>query len=152
MDLNKYSERIYNYLQLNNFDLIENIKTEKSDFCGNHIRVELKPINENSINPLFLSTEDNLLTVGFHNFHSHFYEDNDIDKAIETFYKIKNEEYLVVNLGLLKRVDVENLKNGKLVDGIIRSTINFYVTSWSGKYDSKFENKNYLNPYKKNYY
>lgn len=148
MNLNAYSKKVYNYLEENDFDLIENLKLHKSDFGANHLIVELNSINKNSAHHLFLSTEDNRITVGFHNFHCHFYEDNNEDsiiKALDIFHKIKNEEYLIVNSGILPRIQIENLKNGKLVDGVDRSILNFYVTSWSGKYDSKFENKNFLN-------
>lgn len=146
-ELNEYSEEILNYIQNEHPELINHVETFKSDFGGNDFIIKLECNNTNSISPLFFSTEDNQLTIGFHNFHCHIQKEN-IKEAIELFYGIKKEKYLVVNYGLLERENVEKLKKGEIVDGVSRNTIDFYITSWSGKYDDKFENKNFLNPYK----
>lgn len=153
-ELNEFSKNILSYIRKEHPELISYINTFKSDFEENDFIIELQSNNKNLTAPLSFSTEDYQLTIGFHNFHCHFPKEY-IKEAMELFYGIKNEKYLVVNYGLLEKEKVEQLKKGKIVDNVPMNTFDFYITSWSGRYDDKFENKNLLSPYKtrpKNHY
>src|SRR5690606_3773234 len=103
--------------------LLENISLQPSDFGKNHIFIELITKNENSSSNLFLSSEDNQLTVGFDSYHCHFdsFREQDFEEeikiALEYFYKILNEELFVVSAGggtttLLTNDEINFIENG----------------------------------------
>jgi len=152
-ELNDYSNKVYEYLKKNNSKLLENISLQPSDFGKNHIFIELITKNENSSSNLFLSSEDNQLTVGFDSYHCHFdsFREQDFEEeikiALEYFYKILNEELFVVSAGggtttLLTNDEINFIENGHRLEKFDYDCITYYVTSWSGNYDRIFKNPN----------
>lgn len=152
-ELNDYSNKVYDYLKKNNRELIENISLQPSDFGKNYIIIKLKSKNGNIDSNLFLSSEDDQLTVGFHRYHCHFdnFLEQDFEKeiknALEYFYKILNEELLVISADgkvtdLLTNEEIEIIENGQILEGFNYDCITYYVTSWSGNYDRIFKNPN----------
>lgn len=152
-DLNEYSKRVYEYFKKNTCDLLERITIAPSDFDRNYIEIELVTKNKNSASNLYFSSEHNQLTVGFDNYHCHFDNFSEMDfeqeikKAIECFYQILNEEFLVVSAGggattLLTHDEVHKLENGHKLERFDYDCINYYVISWSGKFDKIFKNRN----------
>lgn len=152
-ELNDYSNKVYEYLKKNNSKLFENISLQPSDFGKNHIVIELITKNQNSASKLILSSEDNELTVGFDIYHWHFdkfreqdFED-EIEIALEYFYKILNEELFVVCAGggastLLTKEEISIIESGQILEKFNYDCITYYVTSWSGNHDRIFENPN----------
>lgn len=152
-ELNNYSYKVYKYLKKNNRKLLENLSLQASDFGKNHIFIELITENENSTSNLFLSSENNRLTVGFGNYHCHFdqFSGQDFEKemkiALEYFYKILNEELFVVCAGggastLLTNEEINFIESGHKLEKFDYDCINYYVTSWSGNQDRIFKNPN----------
>lgn len=152
-ELNDYSNKVYDYLKKNNSELLENISLQPSDFEKNHIVIELKSQNVNSVCNLFLSSEDDQLTVGFDSYHCHFDNfrehvfEKEIKIALQFFYKIVNEELLVVSAGggatgLLTNEEIKIIESGQILEKFNYDCITYYVTSWSGNYDRIFKNPN----------
>jgi hypothetical protein len=152
-ELNDYSIKVYNYLKKYHKKLVENITLQKSDFGKNHIFIELITKNENSASNLTFSSENNELTVGFDCFHTHFdsFNEQDFEKkikiALESFYKILNEELFVVCAGggastLLTREEINIIESGQILERFNYDCITYYVTSWSGNFDKIFKNPN----------
>lgn len=152
-ELNDYSNKVYEYLKKNNTQLLENILLQPSDFGKNHIYVELITKNKNSASNLFLSSEDNRLTVGFDSYHCHFDTfakqsfEEEIKTAVEYFYKILNEELFVFSAGggattLLSNEEINIIERGQTLEKFNYDCITYYVISWSGNYDRIFKNPN----------
>lgn len=153
INLNEYSNKVFEYLQKNNSKLLENVTFKPSDFGGNYIFIEFVTPNENSASNLMFYTEENRVTVGFDSYHCHFYsfEENDFQgemkSALECFYKILNEEIFVFCAGggattLLTIDEISIIESGGILEKFNYECINFYVTSWSGKHDGTFKNPN----------
>ena len=149
-ELNDYSLKVYKYLKRHNKEFLKNISLEKSNFGKKYISIELKPKNENTVANLYFETENNELTVGFGNFHSHY--DNfaelnfkkELKKALENFYKLLKDELFVVSAGggastLLTNKEIEILESGKNLEHFNYDCITYYITSWSGKHDRTFK-------------
>ncbi|WP_147239417.1 hypothetical protein [Tenacibaculum sp. E3R01] len=149
--LNDYSAKVFDYLKKNHPELLEFSKIYKSDFGKNYLSIEIETPNKESASNLILDTEDDQITIGFHCFHSHFDNFNELDfeneikSATNIFNKILNEELLIVSGELMTVTEVDNLEKGELVGKTNREKINYYVVSWSGKYDKEFENLNFIN-------
>lgn len=151
-ELNEYSKKVYYYLKKESNILIEKISLHPSDFGKNYLLIELDPKSKNTSSPLFFSSEDNMLTVGFCNYHCHFDKfsgqifDEEIKIALEYFDKILHERLLVVSAGgittLLTKEEIAILENGKVLDYFNYDCKNFYINSWSGKFDKIIKNPN----------
>jgi len=152
-ELNDYSIRVYEYLKIYNCELLKNISLQPSDFGKNYIFLEFITENENSPSNLYLSSEDNRLTVGFGTYHCHFdqFSVQDFEEqmkiAVEYFYKILNEELFVVCAGggvstLLTYEEINFISSGQKLEKFDYDCINYYVTSWSGNKDRVLKNPN----------
>ncbi|BAO54071.1 hypothetical protein [Nonlabens marinus] len=150
-DLNEYSNKVYAYLIKKHSNLVENISIHPSDFGKNHLRLEIKSINENSTHNLFLSSEDNEFTIGFDIYHDHFDSfssqdfDSEIKVAMDYFNKILSDVLLVICAGgsastLLTNEGIKVLESGQILDSFNYDCITYYVVSWSGHHDRTFEN------------
>ena len=149
-ELNDYSKKVYNYLKANHNALLDNISLHSSDFGKNYLLIEIKAHNKNLNSDLFLSSEDNMLTVGFHNYHCHFdkFREQDFNVEIKTalkyFYKILNDELMVVSAGgttdLLTNEELKVLESGQKLEKLDSDCISYYINSWSGSYDRILKN------------
>ncbi len=148
--LNDYSKKVYNYIVANHDASLGDISLHPSDFGKNYLLMERKATNRNLNSDLFLSSEDNMLTIGFHDYHCHFdkmREQNFIEEiktAVEYFNRILNDELMVVSAGgttnFLTKEEIEVLDSGQKLEKIDPDSISYRIYSWSGSYDRTFEN------------
>jgi len=150
-ELNEYSTKVYEYLIKNNKEFIELITLHSSNFGKKYIYFELESPNKEEPSKLYFLSENNELIVGFSDYHCHFDNFGELDfevemqKAINCFYNIFNEELLVFGAGsttmLLSKEEIYKLENGQKLENFqYHHCITYYVTSWTGKYDKIFKN------------
>ncbi|MCK0114655.1 hypothetical protein [Gelidibacter sp. F63206] len=148
--LNDYSKKVYNYIVANHNVSVGDFSLHPSDFGKNYLLMERKAPNRNLNSDLFLSSEDNMLTIGFHNYHCHFDKmreqnfNEEIKTALEYFNKILNDELMVVSAGgttnLLTKEEIEVLESGQKFEKRDPDCISYRIYSWSGNYDRTSEN------------
>ena len=149
-ELNDYSKKVYNYLKANHYALLDNISLHSSDFGKNYLLVQIRAHNKNLNSDLFLSSEDNMLTIEFHNYHCHFdnFREQDFNEEIKTaleyFCRILNDELMTVSAGgttdLLTNEELKVLESGQKLEKLDSDCISYQINSWSGRYDRILKN------------